>query len=61
MSLNFDYLLISNSEIQFVIKVSDHKCIDLLSTDKELLRKVVGEVTTNNFNVKEYKNTTLWS
>lgn len=59
--LLYDNLDISNSEIQFIIKVSGHNCVDLLSTDKELLRKVVDEVTTNNFNVKEYRNTSLWS
>ena len=58
--LLYDNLDISSCEMQFIIKVSGHKCVDLLSTDKELLRKVVDEVTTNNFNVKEYRNTSLW-
>lgn len=59
--LLYDNLDISNSEIQFIIKISDNKCVDLLSTDKELLRKVVDKITTNKFKVKEYRNTSLWT
>ena|ERR1035437_5584201 len=59
--LLYDNLDISSSELQFIIKISGHQCVDLLSTDKELLRKVVDEISTHNFNVKEYRGTSLWT
>jgi len=50
---------ISNSQIQFVIKILDHLNIDLLSTDKEFLKKVVNESYTDNFIVRKYRGTDL--
>lgn len=55
----YNNLDISNSKIQFVIKISGHLTIDLLSTDKELLGKVVNENCSNNFIIKEYRGTEL--
>ncbi|HVV55988.1 MAG TPA: hypothetical protein VHC47_11710, partial [Mucilaginibacter sp.] len=51
---------ISHSKLQFIIKISGHLCIDLLSTNKELLRKIVQENSTDVFNIKEYRGTSLW-
>jgi hypothetical protein len=52
---------VSHSELQFIIKISGHMCIDFLSTDKELLRKVVNEDSSSYFIVKEYRGTSLWT
>lgn len=51
---------VSHVELQFIIKISGYWTIDLLSTDIELLRKVVNENSSNYFNVKEYRGTSLW-
>lgn len=50
---------ISHGELQFIIKISGHLNIDFLSTDKELLREVVNENSSNIFIVKEYRGTSL--
>ncbi|MCT2407906.1 hypothetical protein NZD88_10180 [Chryseobacterium antibioticum] len=42
---------ISHSQLQFVIKISGHLSIDLLSTDKELLKKIVNSNSSGNFNI----------
>jgi hypothetical protein len=57
--LLYSDLDISSSELQFIIKISGHWCLDLLSTDKELLRKVVNENSSSYFNVKGYRGTSL--
>lgn len=46
---------ISNSEFPFVIKISGHLTIDILSENKELLIKIVNENYSNCFILKEYK------
>ncbi|WP_158800274.1 hypothetical protein [Pedobacter sp. L105] len=53
-------LNVSHGELQFIIKISGHLNIDLLSTDQELLRKVVHENSSNTFIVKEYRCTSLY-
>jgi hypothetical protein len=50
---------ISHGELPFVIKISGHSNIDLLSTDKELLKKVVCENNSSLFIVREYRGTSL--
>ncbi|KQT25878.1 hypothetical protein ASG22_04035 [Chryseobacterium sp. Leaf405] len=50
---------ISNNTLQFVIKISGHLNIDLLSTDKELLRKIVNNNSSAKFNIIEYRGTKL--
>ena len=50
---------ISHGQLQFVIKISGHFNIDFLSVDKELLREVVNENSSNSFILKEYKGTSL--
>ena len=50
---------VSHGELQFIIKISGHKYIDFLSTDKELLRKVVDGYSSSFFIVKEYRGTSL--
>lgn len=50
---------ISHAELQFIVKISGHLTIDLLSTDKILLRKIISENTLSPFVVKEYRRTSL--
>lgn len=51
---------ISHGQLQFVIKISGHLTIDLLSTDKEFLRKIIlDKGLPNGFIIKEYKGTKL--
>lgn len=57
--LLYNNLDISHSQLPFVIKISGHLNIDLLSTDIELLRKVVNENSSNSFILKEYRGTSL--
>ena len=59
--LLYKNLDISHSELQFIIKITGHLTIDLLSTDKELLRKVVTDNLSSSFRVKEYRGTLLGS
>jgi hypothetical protein len=58
--LLYKNLDISHGELQFIIKISGHMNIDLLSTNKMLLREVVIENSSNVFNIKEYRDTSLW-
>jgi hypothetical protein len=58
--LLYKNLDISHSELQFIIKTTGHLTIDLLSTDKELLRKVINDNSSSYFNIKEYRGTSLW-
>lgn len=57
--LLYNNLDISHNELPFVIKISGHLNIDFLSTDIELLRKVVNENSSSCFIVKEYRGTSL--
>jgi hypothetical protein len=57
--LLYNDLDISHGELPFIIKISGHSNIDFLSTDKELLRKVVGENRSSLFIVREYRATSL--
>ncbi len=57
--LLYNNLDISNNELPLVIKISGHLNIDLLSTDIELLRKVVNENPANSFVLKEYRGTII--
>jgi len=57
--LLYNNLDISPSNQPFVIKISGHLNIDLLSTDKELLKKIVNSNTSGNFILKEYRGTDL--
>lgn len=50
---------VSHSELPFVIHVSSHENIDLVSTNKELLRKVVIEHISSPFIIKPYRGTYL--
>jgi hypothetical protein len=50
---------ISHSELPFIIKISGHMNIDLLSTNKELLREVANENSSSIFIVREYRGTSL--
>jgi len=59
-ALLYKNLDISHGELQFIIKISGHKTIDLLSTDKMLLRKIISENTLSSFNIKEYRGSSLW-
>ena len=57
--LLYNDLDISNSKLQVVIKVSGHLNIDILSTNKVLLKEIVNENYTDNFIVREYRGTEL--
>lgn len=57
----YSNLDVSHGELPFIIKISGHMCIDFLSTDKELLRKVVNENYSSYFIVKESRGTSLWT
>ena len=50
---------ISHSELPFIIKISGHANIDLLSTDKDLLKEVVNANASNGFILKPYRGTSL--
>ncbi|HXS60119.1 MAG TPA: hypothetical protein VN703_04845, partial [Candidatus Sulfopaludibacter sp.] len=50
---------ISNDQLPFILKISGHLNIDLLSTNKEFLRKIVNENRSNKFIVKEYRGTSF--
>ena len=53
--LAYKSLDISHSEVQFVIKITSHLTVDLLCTDKILLRRMVNENSLNWFTIKEYR------
>lgn len=55
----YDNLDISHSEIPFVLKISAHRNIDLLSNDKELLTKLVSKNSAPTFTLKEYNSTSM--
>lgn len=57
--LSYKDLDVSHGKSQFIIKITSHLTVDLLSMDKELLRKVVSENTSDNIIVKEYRGTSL--
>jgi hypothetical protein len=54
----YSNLDISHSELPFIIKISDHLNIDLLSTDIELLKNMM-ENNNGAFLVKEYSGTSI--
>jgi len=57
--LSYKNLDISHGKLQFIIKITSHLTIDLLSMDKELLRKIVNKNGSNEIIVKEYRGTSL--
>jgi hypothetical protein len=57
--LLYDDLDISHGELPFIIKITHHRDIDFLSTDKELLRKVLNENHSSLFIIREYRGTSL--
>lgn len=46
---------ISHGKIPFIIKISGHLNIDFLSTDKEILKEIVHEYSSDIFMVIEYR------
>lgn len=50
---------ISHDELPFIIKILDHLNIDLLSTNKDLLKEVVNKNSSDLFIVKEYRGTSV--
>ena len=50
---------ISHGELPFIVKISGHANIDVLGTDKYLLKKVLDASTSNGFILKPYKGTSL--
>jgi hypothetical protein len=57
--LLYNDLDISHGELPFIIKISHHCNIDFLSTDKELLKKVVSENSLRHFIIRGYKGISL--
>lgn len=57
--LFYKNLDISHSKIPFIIKITAHFNIDLLSEDKNLLREVINENMSSNFILKNYRGTRL--
>jgi hypothetical protein len=55
----YNNLDVSHSELQLIIKISGHLTIDLLSTNEELLRKLVNENSSSGFVIKEYNGAIL--
>ena len=50
---------ISHGKLQFIIKISGHLCIDLFSTDKELLKEIINEKLSDKLIVKEYRGSSI--
>ena len=57
--LLYNDLDISHGELPLILKISAHSDIDLLSTDKELLKKVVSENSPDHFILRNYKGISL--
>jgi len=55
----YSNLDISNSELPFIIKISDHLNIDLLSTNIEMLKNIVSNNNGDAFLIKEYRGTSI--
>lgn len=58
--LCYKNLDISHEKLSFIIKISGHLNIDLLSVNKEFLKKFADENTSNAFNIIEYRGTSLF-
>jgi len=55
----YENLDISHKQLSFIIKISGHLTIDLLSLDKELLKRIVNENSSNQFIIRKYRGTEL--
>ncbi|MEE1946540.1 hypothetical protein VRU48_15550 [Pedobacter sp. KR3-3] len=55
----YENLDVSHSELSFIIKISGHANIDLLSTDQELLTAVINANNSNSFILRPYRGTFL--
>ena len=58
--LYYRSLDISHGELQFIIKIYGRFSIDLQSTDKELLKKVIKENSSSSFIIKEFRGSSIW-
>jgi len=58
--LLYKNLDVSHSESKFIIKISGHLNIDLLSMDKELLKEVINANQTSDFIIKYYLGTSIF-
>lgn len=59
-NLLYSDLDISHSDLPFIVKISGHANIDLLSTDKDFLREVVVANNANGFILRPYNGTSMW-
>lgn len=50
---------ISHGKLKFIIKITGHLTLDLLSMDKELLKKIINENSSDDFHIIEYRGTSL--
>lgn len=57
--LYYTNLDISNKEFPFVIKISDHLNLDLLSTDPVFLANIARKSLNENFIIKQYRGTSI--
>ena len=57
--LLYKNLDVSNGKLEFIIKISGHLNIDLLSTDKDLLKEAVKANASNDFILKPCRGTSL--
>lgn len=57
--LSYRDLDISHSLMPLVIKFTNHLTIDLISTDKTMLKLIAENISSKNFIVKEYRGTQL--
>jgi len=53
--LSYKNLDISHENLPFIIKITDHLTIDLLSTDKILLNEIKNKCFNDSFNIIEYR------
>jgi len=57
--LSYRDLDISHSVIPFIIKITNHLTIDLISTDKTTLKLIVDNVFSKDITIKEYREISL--
>lgn len=57
--LSYRDLDISHSVMPLIIKITNHLTIDVISTNKIILKLIADNISSNNFTIKEYKGTSL--
>jgi hypothetical protein len=57
--LSYKNIDISHSELPFVIKMTSHLTIDLLSTDQRLLKEIINKEQLDSFILKKYRGSSF--